>query len=113
MRSLLVAVSLLFAAADARAECAIRQWVGTADGTRIPTSGTLYIHDESLRWSDGDKPAVEYQWIGKPGEVFVHKVEDTIAHVDYVGFAGSTLVIAGRYGDDRAQFQLIEDWQAP
>ena len=105
---ILLFLSVVFAAAEARADCAIREWFGTPDGTKLPPSGVLFIHDEMLGYND-DAPSVEHRWIGQPGHLTVHRVEDAIARIEYVGFAGSTLVIKNRR-DEEVKYPLVEEW---
>src|SRR5262245_34214542 len=110
MRFLLALVVLL--PRWASAECAIRQWVGTADGTKIPVSGQLYVHDEGLRYGDASVPGFEASWLGQRGDVQIQVLEGSVAIVHYVGFAGSTLVLKSRYGE-QWKYPLIADWAEP
>ena len=103
MRILLV-MSLLFAAAEARADCAIPSWVSAADGTPVPPKGYILVHDEMLH-------DVEVRWLGEPGSAHVVRGDGATVMLAYEGRAGTTLVIKGRYAE--THYPLVADWKAP
>ena len=114
MRAVLGLLGVLLATSDARADCAIPQWVGTADGTPVPTTGVLDVHDESLRWSDKDPPMVEVLWTGTgAGTATFTRVDDAVARLDYAGPAGSQLMLRFTRGDEQVSFRLVERWRMP
>jgi hypothetical protein len=112
MRAALV-LGVLLACAEAHADCAVPQWLGTPTGTDVPTRGVLFLHDESLRWSDDAQPVVEITWKGS-GSTTISRVEDSVARIEYEGSPGAELTIApGYYDDSRATYRLGADWRAP
>lgn len=112
MRALAVVGILIAASSNARAECAIPQWVGTAAGTPVPLRGSLFVHDESLAWSDDMHPDLDVGWYGNV-EVEVTRVEPAVARIDYVGADKSEIVIRHRYSDETSSYKLDRDWAAP
>lgn len=112
MRVVVVLGILIAAASNARADCAIPQWVGTAPGTNVPLRGSLFVHDESLAWDEDAPPHVDVGWTGTV-HLQITRVEPTVARIDYVGTDRSEIQIRHRYRDETSSYKLDRDWAAP
>ncbi|HEY5922287.1 MAG TPA: hypothetical protein VIV11_11480 [Kofleriaceae bacterium] len=103
----------LLAVSEARADCGFPQWMGTADGTAVPSRGSLYIYDESLSLDDhAAQPRAEVTWSGgEQGSVRFTRVEDAVARLDYEGPVGATMTVALRQWDETFAYQLVDWWK--
>jgi hypothetical protein len=114
---LLVAATMLASAARAEATCAPQFWVGTPDGSSIPSSGALYVFSNA-RTLTGDyfdgisvraQPAIT--WVGTTGTAQQTEVSPNVIRVSYRGEPGSELLIGGEFGT--ARFKITDSWRAP
>ncbi len=112
MRLLAVLGILIATASNARADCAIPQWVGTATGTKVPLRGSLFVHDERLRWDEAAPPDLDVGWTGTV-YVQVTRVEPAVARIDYVGADRAEIQIRHRYRDEMSTYTLDETWTVP
>jgi hypothetical protein len=106
-------LGVLLAHQEARADCAIPRWIGTASGTAVPFVGSLYVYDESLGWGDDGrvKPLADVSWEGgKAGDVTYTRVGDTVVRLDYVGFPGTTLKVQFPW-DETYSYPLVQSWR--
>jgi len=117
MRVLLL-LGILLAWKEAQADCGIPQWMGTADGTAVPFTGSLYIYDESLGFGGRttvaaeEQPWVEVAWDGKPGETSFTRIGEAVARLDYTGFPGTTMKVHLKQWDDTFSYHLEAQWRA-
>lgn len=111
---LAVLIGLAAAASTARADCARRAWVGTADASNVPHRGSLYVHDEMLTWTD--EPALRIAWADptRAGTTTITRVGDRVARVDYEGPPGAALTLSLPYSaTDPSTYYLTDAWQPP
>lgn len=107
--------TLLTAAATADADCVPANWHGASSGARVPTRGTVYVHEETLGWDlpgDIDASWIQFQWENGEGTARLVRSEGAVAVVEYEGPPGSTLKLLDRW-DEATDLQLVDSWQPP
>jgi hypothetical protein len=109
---LLVTLGILLACHEVRADCAVPQWVGGADRTVLPTTGSLYIYDETLGWGE-NLPRADVTWTGTPGTSRFTRVGETVVRLDYAGKPGGAMEVHLRAWDETMTYELDARWQAP
>ena len=107
----------LVAMRTADASCGIPVWLGTGSA-EVPTSGSLYVHDESLSWGDDaldmapEVSRLKIGWENGEGTIRLTRVESSLARLDYAGPPGATLVVHERW-DEPTRLTLVPSWTAP
>ncbi len=114
---LLVAATVLASGARAEAMCAPQFWVGTPDGSSIPSSGSLYVFSNAYTLT-GDYPdrsrvraPLAINWFGTPGTIQQTEVSPNVIKVSYRGEPGSELHLGAGFGS--ARFKITDSWRAP
>ena len=90
----LLVVGVVFASPGrAEAKCGNPNWIGTPQGAKIPTRGSLFVYDEYMKYTDALPPA-------KGAIVKRTKVGETVMRLDYESKA------------DELEIKL-DDWTSP